>query len=809
MSRPFLSALTENASNTGKVQLRAEKVCADASALATACVLCSQNCGLLVDVADNRIVKVKADKNSPITAGYSCNKAYSIDHHVHHQQRVKQPLKRQANGQYQAISWQQAVTEIAQQLNDIRAKQGAQAIALCGLGGQANHMDAFYGLSFLQALGSSWFFNSYAQEKTQHQWVDWLMMKSPVSAWYHPDAWNSDYLLMMGTNPLLSNRHENAKENLHRFLSEKHRRLVVVDPRVTETARRAHRHLRLKPAGDAFLLLAMIKIILDETWFDARALQAQSKNFDALQTLFKTLDVHSLAQQCGLDVDEIREVSEGFSKANSACVFYDLGVEQIEHSTLVSWLIRVLVLVTGNFARRGGQYIISNFIPYDQRAVPSVMPKAPVSGIEGIAALTTTPMFSPYLMPEEIEAGNIRALIVEGANPLLSYGDSRRYKKALQSLQLLVVIDPAMTETGRVADYVLPTPVGYEKWEYCTFPRGFPDIKFQLRPPVVSGPVEALPEAEIYYRLAKAMHLVPQAPKLLQYLGKKTSGNRAFYAITLMCSAFIGARGDSNKITSFAAFWNYEALGRSLKSPTLSSVWLSCLGFALLQRKDMLRVLGKKFRWSTPFRMAGETFQRIMANPQGVVVASLDRDDNFSHAVRTGDKKIDLLPDAIRPLFNRAMDAFNNEADANDGSTEGNQYPLLLCAGERTAWNANTLHRSPHWRKGKGPYFWIKINPVTAQALELEDGEQVKLVTPQGDISGPIKITDTVFPGVLSAPNGFGIEYLDTASGELTKVGENLNQLTSLEQRDPITGIPYLKHQRCRLEKFKNDRGSQ
>ena len=777
------------------MQLRAESVNPQASQLSTVCVLCSQNCGLKVDVKDNVITKIQADKSNPITAGYSCNKAYSVAHYVNHQQRVEHPLKRQPDGSYQAVSWDQAISEIALKLNAIRNKQGPEAIALNGIGGQANHMDALFATGFLSAIGSPWLYNSYAQEKTQHHWVDTLMMSAPVADMYHPDPWNSEYILMMGTNPLISNRNDKATDNLKGFLKNKENQLVVVDPRVSETARRAHLHLQVKPAGDPYLLMAMIKIIMDEKWFDSAALRKQSKHFDELTKMFSGLEISALSSQCGLAETLIRQVACQFASAGKACVFYDLGIEQIEHSTLVSWLIRVLVLVTGNFAKPGGNHMISSFTPDGALLQPKSFPKTPVSGVEGIPALAPFPMYSPYLLPEEIEAGNIRGLIVEGSNPLLSYGDAKRFKKALQSLELLVVIEPAMTETARVADYVLPTPVGYEKWEWSSFPKGYPEIQVQLRPPVVSGPKEALPEAEIYYRLTKAMGLLSKTPYVLKHLGKRSSGNRTLYAQTLLGLATVASRGNPNKSMANMVFWSYETLGPYLKSPALSSVWFSSLLFSLTRRKDMVRSSTKSHRWDSPFTLANEAFQKIMDHPEGVELARLDEKHSFAHAVRTKDKKVDLLPKQMRPLFSDAISTLGSSA-------EEEEYPLQLCAGERTQWNANTIHRSPEWRKGKGPHFWIKINPDTAKDYQFVDSEVVKLVTAQGVIRAPVKITDSVQKGVLTVPNGFGMEYPDDGTGELMVIGQNVNLVTSLERRDRITGIPFLKHQPCRLEKI-------
>src|SRR5206468_1627142 len=200
-------------------------------------------------------------------------------------------------------------------------------------------------------------------------------------------------------------------------------------------------------------------------------------------------------------------------------IMYDLGVEQTRFSTLIAYLIRVLLALTGNLGRPGGNIFMETFTP------PVVDPgrvrepeRAVASGIPAIRALGNAGMFSPTLVPEEILVDHperLRAVIVEGSNPLLSYSDAARWREARARLDLLVVIDPAMTETARLADYVLPTPVGYEKWETAAFPRGAPEVYVQVRPPVVPAPPDALPEPEIYARLCEAMRLyAPPPPEL-------------------------------------------------------------------------------------------------------------------------------------------------------------------------------------------------------------------------------------------------------------------------------------------------------
>ena len=223
-----------------------------------------------------------------------------------------------------------------------------------------------------------------------------------------------------------------------------------------------------------------------------------------------------MARRCGLSVAEIVATATEFATAEPASIFYDLGVEQTPFSTLISYLIRVLARADRQPRPAGRPGVLRDAPPAGREPARAREPeRALASGIPAIRALGNFGMFSPTLVPEEILVDHperLRALIVEGSNPLLSYSDTPRWREARERLDLLVVIEPAMTETARVADYVLPTPVGYEKWEFANFPKGYPEVYVQVRPPVVPRPPEALPEPEIYARLAEAMDLFGPTP---------------------------------------------------------------------------------------------------------------------------------------------------------------------------------------------------------------------------------------------------------------------------------------------------------
>lgn len=779
-----------------KLQLQSEAVADSASNLPTACVLCSHNCGLLVDVKNGKITKVQADKTNPITHGYSCNKAYRIGHYVDHAQRVTHPLKRQPDGSFVKVGWDQAIQDVGQKLMQIRDQHGPNSIALAGIGGQGNHMDGLYAIGFLKAVGSSWWFNALGQEKTQHPLVDgWMANASPID-FLHADTDHTDYLLMMGTNPLLSNRGHNASEMLNDFARDANRKLVVVDPRLTETAKKADLHCALQPGTDTYFLLALVKLILDEGWVDYDFIKQHTRQFKLLVREFSGVRPEAMAGRCGIAPEVLVRIARDFSQADSASVFWDLGIEQAPFSTLNAWLVRVLSAITGNLGKKGGNVFVNAFMPEVAPLTEKKPFTAPVSGIQGIPMFSPFGIFSPNLLTEEITANHkhkIRALVVEGANPLIQFADTKALKQAFEQLELLVVIDPAMTETAMVADYVLPTPAGYEKWEWSTFPHSHPEIHSQVRPPILTGPEQALPEAEIYARLVAEMKLIKPPPAWFVTAVQRLMVDSRPNLLNLLLLAGVTKKSASwSKMLSRLTFWTYWALGPKLPSPSLAAVWLVCHAFALTRPGDLKRALPPGFASRLPQLQGNRLFQQLMDHPEGVLVAKQDETNHLKQHVRTKDKKVRLFPKPIRKELQRAL-AQPPEADA--------EFPLILAAGERTSWNANTIQRDPKWRKGRGPHCVAKIHPEVARQHQLANGDTAEIETRRGTVRAQVKVDDQVLPVQITLPNGFGLWFPDPKTGELKQTGVALNDLTDAQQRDPFTGCPEHKLVRCRIRK--------
>lgn len=776
------------------------RVATSGTNLATCCVLCSQGCALRVDVEDDAIVAVRPDETSPITHGYACNKAFSIGHYARHRQRVQHPLRKKPGGGFERVSWEVAIREIAQKLGAIRDAHSPRAISLIGIGGQANHMDAAFGLSFLNGLGSKRWFNALAQEKTQHFLVEqWMAQASPATM-LHADQENCELLLIIGSNPRISNRGHSANKTLPAIARDPKRRLVIVDPRETESTRGADLHLRIKPGGDPYFLLGVAAALVANDWVDHAFLREQTVGFDAIRSLLADVRIEEMSARCGIPSAQIEALARELASANGAAIMMDLGAEQIPFSTLVSYLVRLVSALTGNFGRVGGNVFYESINPPDPRGLErGNVERALVSGMPAIRALGSYAMFSPSLFPEEVLTDHperIRACIVEGSNPMLSFSDTNAWRRAFERLELLVVIDPAMTETAELADYVLPTPVGYEKWETSTFPKGFPQIYGQLRPPVLNAPDEALPEPEIYARLVEAMQLFGPPPAPLAWLGRNATRpnvRAAMFAGATAAAMLLRNRGKGKGVQGRLIFWLYRALGHAFPSPALTIVWLMCVKNALRRREEIVRSLGTRWRYRSPFAIAEELFRLLLAHPEGVEIARMNPETNLREHIGYDDGRMRLAPSQMLAEIRRAL---QSEPRATG------DWPLVLSAGLRTQWTANTIHRDPAWRKGKGPHCALHLSPADAEALGIDGDQTVRLVTEVGSAELQARVDPKLEAGFVFVPNGFGQRYSNGGDELGQPLGLNLNELTAVADRDPFTGCPHHKHVPCRVERI-------
>ncbi len=281
----------------------------------TSCVLCGQNCGLEVQVDGNRIVQVRGDKANPRSEGYVCRKGMNVAYYQHHAQRLTHPLKRVGDS-FERVSWDQALDEIASRLIRIVDRHGPRSFAYMGGGGQGCHFEAAFGVALLRGLGSRYHYNPIAQELTGLFWVNGRGLGKQYLSTI-PDDRGTDMLLAIGWNGWMSHQMPQARRHLKRISDDPDKLLVVIDPRKSETARRADIHLPIRVGTDALFTRAMIAIILEEGWENEAYIRNHVSGFDEIRSWFSGFDVRAALEVCGLDYEEVREVAPACSPAGS------------------------------------------------------------------------------------------------------------------------------------------------------------------------------------------------------------------------------------------------------------------------------------------------------------------------------------------------------------------------------------------------------------------------------------------------------------------------------------------------------------
>ncbi|MEA2124436.1 MAG: hypothetical protein QOI80_1218, partial [Solirubrobacteraceae bacterium] len=465
----------------------------------TACILCECNCGIEVELDDRTLARIRGDRAHPGSQGYTCNKAMRLDHYQNGPHRLTSPLRRRPDGTFEEIDWDTAISEVAARM---KAIPGPQHLYYGG-GGQGNHLGGAYSGALLRALGASYRSNALAQEKTGEAWVDAQLLGATHT---RGDFEHAEVSVFVGKNPWMSQSFPRARIVLKEIAKDPARAMIVLDPVVTDSAKMADFHLRVRPGSDAWCLAAMVAVLVQEDRCDEAFLAEHANGVDAVRAAFGSIDVDDYAARCGVDAELIRAAARRIAAASSTAVFEDLGIQQGPNSTLSSYLNKLLWILTGNFAKPGGQNMHSWFGPlFGSRRVG----RTPVTGAPILGGLMPC-----NVIPDEIltdHPDRFRAALVESANPLHSLADSVRMREAFAALELVVVIDVAMTETARHADYVLPAASQFEKPEATFFDFEFPANVFHLRHPLLEPLAGTLPEPEIHTRLVRALGVMDEA----------------------------------------------------------------------------------------------------------------------------------------------------------------------------------------------------------------------------------------------------------------------------------------------------------
>ena len=701
----------------------------------TFCSICEAFCGLEVDVEDNRIREIRPNPNHVVSDGYACVKGTRYDSIQHSPDRITAPQKRIGNT-WQTISWEQALDEITEKLGAIHRRGNPQAIGhFVGAPGGANLMAPIFRGALFGGLGSNRMYGTGTCDTMNKFRVNGDMYGSPMRLAY-PDVDHTEFMLVLGANPAVSGTtlyHLPRSRQRLGAIVKRGGRVVFINPRRIETAR-AGEHLFIRPDTDVYFLAAFCNEVIRRGGVDKPRVNSSMKNFEQLAAVVAPWTPERQAEVTGISAATLSELVADYLAANAACLNMATGVNQGRSGTLCYWLLESISAISGNFDRPGGNLIGEGILDFATLAKDDPQMQCTSHREDGL--LTVSGQQPAGMLADDIENGDVQALIVEASNPLLACGNPNgRMEKSLSKLELLVSVDLFRNETGNLADYILPAtswlersgmPYALQSFAACT-----PTPYLYAAGPVLAPPPDVRHEWWIYTRLADK-------------LGVTLMGNRAISA-ALKLSARLA----------------HTAYGRWIKIPELMiSGMLKKAGQPGL--KKMLRDFPNGLRLPDN---AGENF------------LGTDR-------VLTDDGLVDLAPPDFVATFARTIERYyQQELDNKD---------RMKLIGKREVKRMNSSCANSD-RLVRETTNYAYLNPQDAQRIGVIDNDAIDVASDYGAITIPVRITDEMMPGTVAIPQCWGHQKADGLPHAKAHPGVNSNFLAG-DGRDSIELLSGMSH---------------
>lgn len=697
----------------------------------TFCRICVSFCGLDVITDGRKVIRILPDKTHPYSWRDFCLKGASAGAMLEHPKRLRTPMKR-VGDKYVAVSYAQAIKEIAAQLNDIRGKHGANAIATyIGNPGLSNSPSAAFQGGFTKALGTSSVYHVGSVDQNSFHVVAQEMYGSEMTVLI-PDVDHAECMLFIGMNPAVSQMAwlDAVPDGWKRILAAqaKGADLIVVDPRQTPTTQKANTHIVIRPGEDWAFLLGLIKVIFEQGWQHRQDCD-EALGCDSLQTIAEQNSLEKLAARCNVPIDTIRDVARRFATANTAVCVARTGVSQHRNGTLGEWLSHALNLITGRIDRKGGRYyvpgILKNSMKVYNKMAPQTARRSRIGGYRAVAG-----GYPLAILPDEITTpgtDQVRALIINAGNPVVSGADGTRLDAALQELDLLIAIDLFQRESHRHAHWLIPGCHFLEREEFLAMM--FYELPFaQLGPAVIEPPPGVKPEWQFFRDLAVEMNI-----------------------------PFMGMRG--------------------LNTVIRLSRWLAGL------TGNPHHAFNPRWLWTLTLKSFSDfKFKDLAANPQGVVCGEKSY-GHFRALLQTPDKRIHAAPEALVEILKQRL--------AEPLSTPHQDYPLQLVNQRRLSMMNSWLVETVKQAKVFGDY--VDINPADASRYQIQDDQSILLTSRTGQIKARARITEEVPPGIVSMDHGWGSRLFDPQGGAEPEVkGVMRNLLVSAGEIDELAGTPNL-----------------
>ncbi|MEC3958620.1 molybdopterin-dependent oxidoreductase [Nocardia sp. CDC153] len=701
--------------------------------LPTYCRICEPLCGLIATVEDGRLVQLRADKEHPLSRGNACPKGIAFTEIQNDPDRVLHPLRRTPEGEFERISWDTALDEIGERLRRLIDLHGIESLGwYFGNPSSFSYSHTLWMLGFQLAAGLKHVYSAGSQD-VNNRFVASQLLYGSLTSVPVPDLDRTDFLLMLGANPLISHGSVMSVPRIREKLTaitKRGGRVVVVDPRNTETAK-LFEHVGVRADGDAWLLAALLQVIFDEGLEDAEALRRQASGVRELRTAVSRFTPEATAEVTGLEPDRVRALARDLARAESAAVYGRTGTCLGRHATLVAFLIDALSLVTGNLDRPGGAVFGKELV-----AVSKLNARLGFVGygknrsrVGGFPDVLGT--FPAAIMAKEITTpgpGRLRALFTSAGNPVSSVPNGRELASALAQLDLHVSIDIYVNDSNRLADYILPATTFLERDDIpLPFTALSPTPYTQYTERVVEPYGEAREEWRIIDALATRIGVQPFAVGPARPMGRLLSSLRR----------------------------RVPGLASARPTPTL----LADLALRTGPYGDLFGL-----------RRKGISLRMLRRHPHGVVLADAITTGVLREVVMHKGGRVRLDPDEIiielRTLADRPADP---------------TYPLRVIGLRELKSHNSWMHNVEALMRGDREHA-ARINPKDAAVAGINDGDRCRVTSAHGSIEVTARLTEDMTEGTVAIPHGWGHRggwQRANAAG-----GANVNDLMSTELAD-------------------------
>ena len=703
------------------------------------CPTCEASCGLVLEVdrANREIISIKGDELDTRSRGYVCAKSQAFAQIHADPERLRCPVKR-VGEDWVEVSWDEALTDVAARLASVRQQYGKDAIAMYyGNPNGHNFHTQIYTQLFIQMLDTERFFSAGSVDQQPKNLSSELLYGNP---WLFPvpDLARTDFFVCMGGNPLVSQGSLLGAPDAAAYLANIQQRggeVVVIDPRHTETAAAADRHLFIRPGSDALFLFAWVNELFNQGRVNIGPLTGCVIGVEELERLAQPFTAEAVADRTGVAPADLRALMADFAAADAPSLYGRIGLCTQAFGTLCSWLIDVVNLLHGRLDAEGGAMFARPATGQNENTgeVAPLMHGRWKSRARGFPEYMS--MLPASCMAEEMECEGddaVRAMITVAGNPVLSVPNGKRVDAALANLDFVVALDIYINETTRHADYILPSTTQLEHSNYDFLFSAFAQRNFARYSPQVFAPeADSRDQYEIFTELLARMNGMQK----IDLEGMLLDG----------------------------------MIDTMLQSPALSDLDANTIREATSHHADGERLLDILLR-------VGPYGDRFGENPGGL---SLDTVMGSQHGMDLGPLQAGILPELLRTEGGKIMllhplleaDIVRLESSLNE------PVPELVLIGRRHIRDMNSwLHNLNNYARGKNRCS-LMMNPEDARARGLGDGDEARISSNVGELIVPVEYHDGLMPGVVSLPHGFGHRYKGTrqsvASTRLPGVSAN------------------------------------